>query len=82
MEEGEWSHSHSPVSPPTSPEGVNEGGAVAGRVKVHLMYDRRSESLTVMIRHVKDLVSEPVGGGARSHSPDPTPGSEGGERLG
>jgi phosphatidylinositol-4-phosphate 3-kinase len=37
-------------------EGANEEGAVAGKVKVHLMYDRRSQSLSVMIQHVKDLV--------------------------
>ena len=37
-------------------EGMNEEGAVAGRVKVHVIYDRRSQSLSVMIRHVKDLV--------------------------
>ncbi|CAI8040303.1 Phosphatidylinositol 4-phosphate 3-kinase C2 domain-containing subunit alpha [Geodia barretti] len=37
-------------------ESGNEGGAVAGKVKVHLMYDRKRESLSVMIRHVTDLV--------------------------
>ena len=60
MEEGEESRSHSPMSGSTSDlslsQGMNEGGAVAGKVKVHLMYDRRRESLSVMIRHVRDLV--------------------------
>ena len=31
---------------------------VAGKVKVHMSYDRRAQSLSVMVRHVKDLVSE------------------------
>ena len=58
MEEGQQaSHSHSPMSGSTSAEGVNEGGATAGRVKVHLMYTRRTQSLSVMIRHVRDLVN-------------------------
>jgi phosphatidylinositol-4-phosphate 3-kinase len=60
-------------------EGGNDGGTVAGKVKVHLMYDRKRESLSVMIRHVTDLVSfEEI---LYSYSGSPIPGSKRGHRL-
>ena len=37
----------------------------AGKVKLELHYSKKQEKLTVMVRHVKDLVSTPCQGDIR-----------------
>ena len=40
----------------------------AGKVKLELLYNRKQEKLSVMVRHVKDLVSNIIGRGPWSDS--------------